>query len=732
MLTRFLRTPFWGCSKSVVCRTITQRSRNVTIVDRKEIALQVLDKLYALKDEYHAIDTEITDIDIEKSPIGNGKVMCASIYCGPQYNFGGGSRIWIDNLDEARGTLHYFKEYLEDPSIKKVFHNYSFDCHEFQNEGIEVGGFACDTMHMARLWESSRIGKGSYSLESLSEELYIRKRPYKEIFGKPHIKRDGTEGKIVDVPEVIDLQRNPETRNEWIEYSAFDAEATWHVRKELESLLKEMYWTEEEVNGTTIDRTMWDFYQRYYRDFGQLLVNMENRGIRVGGPDLARMNVNSTAQIQQLLFAPTPRRKGHEGLPRSKEFEVENIEGIIEPGKKKPLKNRKITITGLGIPPVSYTAKGLPQCNAATIKTLAGSIDSEDESKSRWGTAYEALGGGERGRDACIALSALNQMNSIEIMLNTFIIPLQSVTDSAHRVHCSLNLNTETGRLSARQPNLQNQPSLEKDIYFVRKAFIADPGNTLLVSDYGQLELRVLAHMTRCKNMLEAFKLGGDFHSRTAMSMYDYIKEDVEKGTCLLEWNSEQGDPPAPLLKHKYASERRKAKILNFSLAYGKTAHGLSKDFGVSLSEAEDVLAKWYKDRPEVQEWQRQTILTAKQTGYTRTLMGRYRPLPDINSRNKWKEGHMCRAAINTPIQGGAADIVMMAMLKVENDERLKRLGYKMLLQIHDEVILEGPKENAEEAKACLIDDMNHPFAHPLLVDLVVDCNAADSWYEAK
>ena len=110
---------------------------------------------------------------------------------------------------------------------------------------------------------------------------------------------------------------------------------------------------------------------------------------------------------------------------------------------------------------------------------------------------------------------------------------------------------------------------------------------------------------------------------------------------------------------------------------YGKTAHGLSKDFGVSLEEAKDILAKWYKDRPEVEQWQ-------KQTGYTRTLMGRYRPLPDINSRNKWKEGHMCRAAINTPIQGGAADIVMMAMLKIEKDERLKKLGYRMLLQIHD------------------------------------------------
>ena len=140
--------------------------------------------------------------------IGNGKVICASIYCGPSHNFGNGSRIWIDNLDQANGTLNYFKDYLQDPSIKKVFHNYnlnSFDCHQFQNEGIQIQGFAGDTMHMARLWESSRIGKGSYSLESLSEELYIRKKPYKEIFGKPHIKRDGTEGKIIDVPPVIVL-----------------------------------------------------------------------------------------------------------------------------------------------------------------------------------------------------------------------------------------------------------------------------------------------------------------------------------------------------------------------------------------------------------------------------------------------------------------------------------------------------------------------------------------------
>lgn len=217
--------------------------------------------------------------------------MCASLTVDPniisEEGHAYGLTIWMKREGPFTTSRNTWKIHRS----RKCFTTTALIVMEFQNEGIEVGGFACDTMHMARLWESSRIGKGSYSLESLSEELYIRKRPYKEIFGKPHIKRDGTEGKIVDVPEVIvierslsdvqDLQRNPETRNEWIEYSAFDAEATWHVRKELESLLKEMYWTEEEVNGTTIDRTMWDFYQRYYRDFGQLLVNMENRGIRV-------------------------------------------------------------------------------------------------------------------------------------------------------------------------------------------------------------------------------------------------------------------------------------------------------------------------------------------------------------------------------------------------------------------------------------------------------------------
>ncbi|XP_058774911.1 DNA polymerase I A, chloroplastic/mitochondrial-like [Vicia villosa] len=136
----------------------------------------------------------------------------------------------------------------------------------------------------------------------------------------------------------------------------------------------------------------------------------------------------------------------------------------------------------------------------------------------------------------------------------SFIVSLcqgHDISGKDNRVHCSLNINTETGRLSARRPNLQNQPALEKDRYKIRQAFIAALGNSLIVADYGQLELRILTHLANCKSMMDAFKAGGDFHSRTAMNMYPYIREAVEKKEVLLEWDPRPGEdkPPLPLLK---------------------------------------------------------------------------------------------------------------------------------------------------------------------------------------
>ena len=224
------------------------------------------------------------------------------------------------------------------------------------------------------------------------------------------------------------------------------------------------------------------------------------------------------------------------------------------------------------------------------------------------------------------------------------------------RVHCSLNLNTETGRLSSRRPNLQNQPALEKDQYKIRDAFVAEEGKTLIVADYGQLELRILAHITNCNSMIEAFRSGGCFHSRTAVGMYPHVKAAVDNGDVLLEWDYSKGQPTVPLVKDTFASERRKAKTLNFSIAYGKTVHGLAQDWAISKEEAQETLDAWYRDRPEVKRWQEDTRKFAIERKFVETIMGRRRDLPDASKDRSKAAGHALRAAINTPIQGRCVD----------------------------------------------------------------------------
>jgi DNA polymerase-1 len=187
-------------------------------------------------------------------------------------------------------------------------------------------------------------------------------------------------------------------------------------------------------------------------------------------------------------------------------------------------------------------------------------------------------------------------------------------------------------------------------------------------------------------------------------------------------------------LQDMFASERRKAKMLNFSIAYGKTAMGLSKDWKVSLDEAKQTLNLWYSDRPEVLAWQQERREEAHQTLRVHTLLGRTRHLPDVNSHNKLMRSHMERAAINTPVQGSAADVAMCAMLEINRSEALQELGWKLLLQVHDEVILEGPEESAEIAKDLVVHAMMHPFngKNFLDIELAVDANFAGNWYAAK
>ncbi|KAF2547848.1 hypothetical protein F2Q70_00022811 [Brassica cretica] len=268
-------------------------------------------------------------------------------------------------------------------------------------------------------------------------------------------------------------------------------------------------------------------------------------------------------------------------------------------------------------------------------------------------------------------------------------------------------------------------------IYCGSEADFGDGKSCIWVDVLGENGKDVLAEF---KPFFEDSVAGGDFHSRTAMNMYPHIREAVENGQVLLEWHPQPGQekPPVPLLKDAFASERRKAKMLNFSIAYGKTAIGLSRDWKVSVEEAQETVNLWYNDRQEVRKWQELRKKEAIQNGYVLTLLGRARKFPAYRSRAQ--KNHIERAAINTPVQGSAADVAMCAMLEITTNERLNELGWKLLLQVHDEVILEGPSESAELAKSIVVDCMCKPFngKNILSVDLSVDAKCAQNWYAAK
>lgn len=775
----------------------------VLVVDNVTSARKVVHMLtHEYRDLIHACDTEVSKINAkQETPVDHGEIICFSIYSGEEVHYGNGkSCVWVDVLDGGgKDIFAEFAPFFEDPSIKKVWHNYSFDCHVVENYGIRLSGFHADTMHMARLWDSSRQMAGGYSLEALTgdpkvmyenrihpDEDLMGKISMKTIFGRRKIKKDGSAGKLISIPPVEELQR--EERQPWICYSSLDSMSTLKLYHSLKSKLSKMAWL---MNGKSRG-TMLNFYENYWRPFGELLVQMETEGVLVDRAYLSEvekvaiaeqkiavncfrswasrycrdakyMNVGSDTQLRLLLFGGICNRKNHdESLPTEKLFKIPNVDNIIEKGKKAPRKYRDIRLHKIGslLQTDFYTASGWPSVSRDALKAISGRISAESDFSSdaselplagdphnsdrkdidisAYGTAYSAFGGGQEGREACHAIAALCEVCCIDALISNFILPLQGshVSGNNGRIHCSLNINTETGRLSARRPNLQNQPALEKDRYKIRQAFIAAPGNSLIVADYGQLELRILAHLADCKSMKEAFEAGGDFHSRTAMNMYPYIREAVEQNEVLLEWHPQPGQekPPVPLLKDAFGSERRKAKMLNFSIAYGKTPMGLAKDWKVSVEEAEETVDLWYKERQEVLKWQQARKKEAEQLGCVYTILGRARRLPSMRHATSLQKGHIERAAINTPVQGSAADVAMCAMLEIGSNERLKELGWRLLLQVHDEVILEGPSESAEEAKALVVDCMSKPFngKNILKVELVVDAKCAQNWYAAK
>jgi DNA polymerase-1 len=280
------------------------------------------------------------------------------------------------------------------------------------------------------------------------------------------------------------------------------------------------------------------------------------------------------------------------------------------------------------------------------------------------------------------------------------------VNPETGRLHTSLNQTvTATGRLSSSEPNLQNIPVKGEWGGRIREAFVADPGHALLSADYNQIEPRILAHLSQDPVLIGAFVRGEDIHTATAVEIF--------------------GLPPGQITKDM----RRVAKTVNFGTIYGISPYGLSAQLGISQQEAKKYIDAYFMRFQGVKAFLDRTIAEARESGYTTTMLGRRRPIPELRSGDAAQRGFGERMAMNTPIQGTAADVIKLAMLAVRRRLSAERRRAKMILQVHDELIFEVPESELEPVRKAVTEEMERVV--DLAVPLKVDVGIGRTWRQA-
>lgn len=304
-------------------------------------------------------------------------------------------------------------------------------------------------------------------------------------------------------------------------------------------------------------------------------------------------------------------------------------------------------------------------------------------------------------------IAKILEHRGLKKLLSTYIDALpQLINPRTGRIHTSFNQTvTATGRLSSSNPNLQNIPIRDEDGKEIRKAFVPDEGSLFFSADYSQIELRIMAHLSGDRNMIDAFLSGHDIHAATAAKVY---KKDIAEVD---------------------ADMRRKAKTANFGIIYGISVFGLAERMFVDRKEAKELIEGYFHTYPQVKEYMDKSIQVAREHGYVETIFHRKRFLPDINSRNAVVRGYAERNAINAPIQGSAADIIKVAMARIHERFKAENLKAKMILQVHDELNFSVPVEEKEIVERVVIEEMER--AYPMHVPLKADCGWGKNWLEA-
>ena len=327
------------------------------------------------------------------------------------------------------------------------------------------------------------------------------------------------------------------------------------------------------------------------------------------------------------------------------------------------------------------------------------------KTKTGYSTNAEVL---EKLRDKHPIIDKITEYRQIVKLNSTYVEGLLGIINPiSNRIHSSFNQTiTTTGRISSTEPNLQNIPVRLEMGRNIRKVFISDNGYELVDADYSQVELRVLAHMSGDENMIEAFKHNEDIHTKTASQVFNVEMENVT------------------------SELRSAAKAVNFGIVYGKSDFGLADDLNIPIKQAKEYIDSYFAKYNKIKEFMDETIENASETGYVTTILNRRRYIPEIKSSNFMQRNAGKRAAMNAPIQGSAADIIKIAMVNVYKKLEENNLKSKLILQVHDELIVEAIEEELEEVKNIVKEEMENAVSMDVHLD--VDLNVGKSWYETK
>ncbi len=608
-----------------------------------------------------AVDTEGTHLNVYKSELV-GISFC--VQEGQSFYVPFGHKTDEQQLPREQ-ALAALKPILEDESIKKYLHHAKYDQLVFHTVGIELRGIEFDSLIAARLvvkdWQ--RIG-----LKHLSE-FYFQEQML-------------TFQDVVKENKLTDFSYVPLELSTW--YSAMDAHQTFKLKKVLEKGLQE----EKSVEPfRTIEMPLL-----------QVLYEMETAGIYLDVTLLEELNKNVTQELARIehdiniILQPLHEASAGRLIQSEKainksvrgEARLSIVEGLVESIRmvkinlNSPKQVAELLFERLKLPPQKKKAKGGYSTDAEVLKTLS---------------ALHPVP------------AMIMRYRELHKLKSTYIDALPTyINPKTQRIHTSFSQTiVATGRLSSSDPNLQNIPASGEGLA-IRTAFQPKEGNVFLSADYSQIELRVLAFLSRDTNLVNAFLQGHDIHAETAARLFDTT------------------------LKNVTHEQRQIGKRINFSILYGLTPYGLSKDLGIPFKDAQKYIEKYFAQYPGVSKWMDKILEGAKEHGYVTTHWGRKRYVPMIHEKNKTLYEEACRVAINTVAQGTAAEIMKLGMINLRNALRAQNLDAQMLLQIHDELLITVPQEQAQQAEQLVKETLENVVNWP--IPLRVTTRTGKDWKE--